>query len=340
MSLYVDLKYLKLISHRLPFFKQKNERLYNCRCVICGDSSKKQNRARGYFYVIKNDLLYKCHNCSVGMSFGSFLKSQDKLLYDQYVLERYTEGLPANKPHQKAEDVFKMSAPVFKPKEEKLLDKILDRLDTLPSDNEAVQFCLNRKISKQVFNRLYYIDDIRKIEQLSEKYKDKLTTSEPRLVIPFLDQAGKLIGVTCRGLRNESLRYLTIKINEDIPFVFGLDKIDINKLVYAVEGPLDSLFVDNSIAVGGTAFSKLDSLGISKDKLVVVLDNQPRNREVVKLIDRAIESGHKVVIWPHNVLEKDINDMILSGKNINKILKDNTYVGLEAKLKFIAWKRV
>jgi len=340
MSLYVDLKYLKLISNRLPFFKQKSERLYNCRCIICGDSSKKRNRARGYFYVVKNDLLYKCHNCGVGMSFGSFLKSQDKLLYDQYVLERYTEGLPANKPHQKAENVFKMAEPVFKPKEEKLLDKLLDRLDSLPEDNEAIQFCLKRGIPSKMFNRLYYIDDIRKIEQLSDKYKDKLLTSEPRLVIPFLDNDGKLIGVTCRGLRNETLRYITIKVNEDYPFVFGLDKVDHNKTVYAVEGPIDSLFIDNSIAVGGTTFNKLDSLGIEKSKLVVVFDNQPRNREVVKLIDKVIETGHKVVIWPHNVIEKDINDMFLAGKNINKILKDNTYTGLEAKLKFTAWKRV
>ena len=129
------------------------------------------------------------------MSFGSFLKSQDKLLYDQYVLERYTEGLPANKPHQKAEDVFKMSAPVFKPKEEKLLDKILDRLDNLPEENEAIQFCKKRKIPESSYSKLYYIDDIRKIEQLSEKYKDKVKTSEPRLVIPFLDENGQLIGV-------------------------------------------------------------------------------------------------------------------------------------------------
>lgn len=274
------------------------------------------------------------------MQFGSFLKSQDKILYDQYVLERYSAGLPFNKPHQNAENLFKGKTPVFEKKEESILDLILDRLDTLPEDHEAILFCNKRKIPRSSFKRLYFIDDIRKIEQLSDKYKDKLKTSEPRLVIPFIDSDGQLLGVTCRGLRNEELRYVTIKLNETKPFVFGLDHVDKNKRVFAVEGPLDSLFVKNSIAVGGTTFSKLNDLGISKDNLVVVFDNQPRNKDVVKLINKAIENELKVVIWPQNLVEKDINDMVLSGKNIDKLLKDNVFSGLEAKMNFVAWKRV
>jgi len=338
--LYIDLKYLKLISNRLPLFKQKSDYVYTCRCTICGDSKRKATKTRGHFYAIKNSLLYKCFNCDASMQFGSFLKSQDKILYDQYVLERYSAGLPFNKPHQNAENLFKGKAPVFEKKEEPLLDKLLDRLDKLPEENEAIQFCIKRKIPRDSFKRLYFIDNIRKIEQLSDKYKDKLKTSEPRLVIPFIDSGGKLLGVTCRGLRNEELRYLTIKIDEETPFVFGLDSIDKNKTVFAVEGPLDSLFVKNSIAVSGTTFGKLLSLGISKDKLVVVFDNQPRNKDVVKLVNKVIENEYKVVIWPQNLIEKDINDMVLAGKNIDKLLKDNVFSGLEAKMKFIGWKRV
>jgi len=338
MSLFVDLKYLKLISNRLPFFKQKSDRVYNCRCVICGDSSKKKTKARGYFYGIKNELLYRCHNCDASMHFGSFLKNLDSLLYNQYVLERYSEGLPANRPHQKIEDKFKMIQPVFDKKQERLLDKLLDRLDTLPENNEAVQFCIKRKIPKEIFSQLYYTDDVRKIEQLSEKYKDKLTTKEPRLVIPFYDDNDQLIAVTCRALRNESLRYLTIKIKEDVPLVFKRD-IDIKKDIYVVEGPIDSMFLPNAIAVAGTNFSKLDFLPYSKEKLVVVFDNQPRNKEVCKLIDKTIEKNYNVVIWPQTLQEKDINDIVLSNKDPLNIIKKNTYTGLEAKAKFIAWKR-
>lgn len=337
MSLFLDLKYLKLVSNRLPLFKQKSDRLYNCRCVICGDSTKNTRKTRGYFYPVKNDMFYKCHNCDASMHFGTFLKQLDTLLYNQYSLERYSEGLPLNKPHQKVEDKFKMAEPVFEKKN--ILDELLDRLDTLPEDHEVVQFCKKRKIPKERFNSLYFIDDIRKIEQLSEKYKDKIKTSEPRLVIPFYDQNGVLTGVTCRAIRNEALRYVTVKISEDKPFIFGLDSVDKSKKVYVTEGPIDSLFIPNGIAVAGTAFGKLETTGIEKDKLVVIFDNQPRNKEVVKLIDRTIDNNYNVVIWPQTMGEKDINDMVLAGKDPLKIINKNIYNGLEAKVKLVAWKR-
>jgi DNA primase len=336
MSLFVDLKYLRLISNRLPLFKQKNDKTFNCRCVICGDSAKKKTKTRGYFYAIKNEMFYRCFNCDASMHFGSFLKTQDAILYSQYVLERYTEGLPLNKPHQKIEDKFKMEEPVFKRKS--ILDDLLDRLDSLPNDHEAVKFCEKRKIPTTEYENLYFIDDIRKIEQLSDKYKDKLTTSEPRLVIPFTDKDGQLLGVTCRALRNESLRYLTIKIKDEVPLVFRRD-LDDKKDIYVVEGPLDSLFIKNSIAVAGTNFTKLDFLEYDKNKLVIVIDNQPRNKEVCKIINKVIDNGYRTVIWPQTLDEKDINDMVLAGKNPLNIIKKNTFAGLEAKAKFIAWKR-
>lgn len=273
------------------------------------------------------------------MHFGSILKFVDSLQYREYVLERYSEGLPSNQPHQKAESMFKMEAPVFNFVEEKLIDKLFDRLDKLPEDNEAVQFCLSRKIPKEKFKFLYFIDDIRKIEQLSDKYKDKLKTSEPRLVLPFYDINGKLVGVTCRGLRGESLRYVTIKIQEDAILSFGLADVDITKTIYVVEGPIDSLFLPNAIAVTGTAFNKIEMLGLPKDKLVVVVDNQPRNKDVSKILGDIVNKDYNTVIWPQTLEEKDINDMVLAGLDPLNIIKKNTCSGLTAKVKFMAWKR-
>jgi hypothetical protein len=337
MSLFIDLKYLRLISNRLPFFKQKDDRLFNIRCTICGDSQKKKSRARGYFYAVKNDLFYKCHNCGASMAFGSFLKQFDSLQYKQYVFERFSDGVPNNKPHKEPDLSFFKTE---EPKERRLIDKLLDSLDKLPDDNEAVVFASNRKIPKSKFNTLYYIDDIRKINQLSEKYKERLKTDEPRMVIPFYDSDDKLVGVTCRALRGEELRYVTIKIDDDAIQVFNINNVDKSKTIYVTEGPLDSLFLDNAIAVTGTSFNKLEQLNLNKDKLVVIIDNQPRNKEVVKLYNSMIDKGYSVVIWPQTLQEKDINDMVLSGKDVKKIVKQNTFSGLEAKTKFISWKRV
>lgn len=339
MSLFTDLKYLKLISNRLPLFTQKGDRLWNCRCVICGDSTKKKNKARGFFYPSKNDLFYKCHNCGISMHFGTFLKQMDAMQYNQYVMERYNEGLPQNKPHQKIEDKFKMDEPVFETTEETLLDKLLDRLDTLPEDHEAVQFCINRKIPKEKFKMLYFIENMKDIVQLSDKYKDKITTVEPRLVIPFYNKDGQLSGVTCRALRNESLRYVLIKIKENDSLVFGMNEVDKTKPIYVVEGPLDSLFLPNAIAVGGTSFGKMETIGLPKDKLVMVVDNQPRNKDVARVLDKIINNNYNVVIWPQNIEEKDINDMVLNNIDPIKIIKQNVFSGLQAKLKFTEWKR-
>jgi len=339
MSLFVDLKYLRLISNQLPLFKQKNERLYNCRCIICGDSSKKQNKTRGYFFPQKNELFYKCHNCSASMHFGTFLKQYFNGQYNQYVFERYNEGLTPNKPHQKIEDKFKMEAPVFEKTDERLIDKIMDRVDKLPEDHIAVQFCIKRKIPKDRYKQLYFIKNIKDIGQLNDKYKEQIKSQESRLVLPFFDADGQMTGLTCRALGNESLRYVTVKVKEEQLLVFGLDKVDKSKKIYVTEGPIDSLFLPNAIAVAGTAFTKLDILGLPKDNVVAILDNQPRNKDVCKILNKVIENNYQVVIWPQNLQEKDINDIVLSGKDPKNIIDKNTFKGLEATIKFVEWKR-
>jgi hypothetical protein len=337
MSLYLDQKYLSLISNRLPFFKRKDDHLYNCRCIVCGDSSKNKRKARGYFFHYKNELRYKCHNCDVSMSFGNFLKDLDSTLYSQYSLEKYTDGTPIKLSNTVPELVF--TEPQFKTHEEKLLDRLLDRLDTLPDTNEAVVFATKRNIPKEKFKLLYYIDNVKNIIQLNESYKESIRGNEPRLVLPFYDNNGQLSGVTCRALRGETLRYITVKVKEDAPLIFGISDVDTKKTIYVVEGPIDSLFIDNCIAVSGTSFGKINSLGISTDNMVLIFDNQPRNKEVCKIIEKNIDQGYNVVIWPQNIEDKDINDMVTAGRDVKSIIKKNTFKGLTAKAKFIAWKR-
>ena len=71
-----------------------------------------------------------------------------------------------------------------------------------------------------------------------------------------------------------------------------------------------------------------------------VYDNEPRNRQIVERISDTIDRGEKVVIWPSNVTQKDINDMILEGKDPQKLVNENTYQGIQAKIKLTEWKRV
>lgn len=336
MSVFLDQKYLLLISNRLPFFKKKKDQVYNCRCTICGDSAKKKNKARGYFFAFKTDMMYKCYNCGASMQFGTFLKNIDSNVYSEYALERYSEGHVKSNVKLK----FTFEEPKFTESyNTRLIDALLPRLDKLDEDNEAVQYCIKRNIPKEKFKQLYYIDNIANIVQLNDKYKASIKGEEPRLVLPFYDDNGQLSGVTCRALRGEALRYITIKIKEETPLIFGLEAVDKEKLVYVVEGPIDSLFLPNSIAAGSSDLKTVSKINLPKEKLVLIFDNQPRNKEICKLVDKAIANNYKVVIWPQTLIQKDINEMVLGGVNPLKMIQANTYEGLTAKAKFISWKR-
>jgi len=342
MSLYIDLKYINLISNRLLLFKRKSQTTFNFRCPICGDSQKKKNRARGYFYRIpnKNEMAMHCYNCSASFYFGKFLQTFDPVQYKEYCLEKFKDNGKYSVP-ETPQINFKVDETRLQPKKD-LMDELFQRITDLPEDNIAYQFCLKRKIPVDQLSRLYFIDDIKKVEALSEKYKDKIQGTEPRLVIPFYNQDKQFEGVSCRALGSESLRYITVKVNEDANMIFGIDQVNVKKKVYAVEGPIDSLFLPNCIAVGGTAFVKLSRVNIPKENLVIILDNQPRNIEVCKQYKRYIDSDYKICIWPQTIKEKDINDMVLSGSSpekVKSIIDKNTFQGVEAQLKFISWKR-
>jgi len=340
MSLYIDLKYIGMISVKLNRFHKKNDYLFNFRCPICGDSENKKNKTRGYLYRKDNDMFYRCHNCEYGTTLGKFIEQIDSLLYKEYIMEKFVkkDDKPEPKKTKNPEYAFDFKPEFNKPSS--LIDSLMDRIDTLPADHEAVQYVKKRMIPEDQFHRLYYVDDIRTLSQLNTKYTEALNIKQPRIALPFIRPDGQLIGLALRGIRGEKLRYINLKIKENDPTVFGLDVVDTDKEVYVVEGPIDSLFIPNSIAAVGSAFGKIDKLGLTY--FTMVYDNQPRNKEICSLIHKQIKAGNKVCLWPNIIEEKDINDMIISGltkEDIISIITDNTYSGLEAELEFTSWRK-
>lgn len=347
MSLYIDTKHIQLISSLLTNFKQRDSYLYNFRCNICGDSEKNKRKSRGYFYRIANAnyMSMKCHNCGASMKFSSYLKLFFNAQYREYLLEKYGEkyGEKMKNSNKILENEFnyKIEEEDFR-KERTLLEMLMPTLDTLPEDNEAVVFCRNRKIPEKAFKYLYYIDDVKKVDQLSPKYKDKIVTQEPRLVIPFYTEQGKLEGVTCRALRGEAFRYISVKISENPSMVFGSERLDRTKKAYVFEGPLDSLFVENGLAVGSTSLSRVKGLNMSKESFVFVLDNQPRNKEVCREYKKFINAGYSLMIWPSHIESKDVNKLVLDHgiTDVQSFIDQNTYSGLKALVKFNEWSKV
>lgn len=324
---YIDTKYINLISIRLDKFSKKKQDLYNFRCPYCGDSSKNRNRARGFFYRKNADMIYKCHNCGVGRTLANFLKDLDATLHDEYVMERFKSGL-TGKGSVVAEPKFEFKTPVFK--KTPLSDLI--NISELNNSHPAKEYLLNRQIPEKYLSKFYYAEDFHAWAKTESSIK------ESRIIIPLMSKSGKLFGFQGRALdKTAKLRYITTILDDKYAKLFGLDTVDFNKTIYVTEGPFDSLFLSNAIAMCGSDVH-LDN-SIYKDR-VFILDNEPRNFQIVKRYEKLIDSGEKIVIWPNTIKEKDINDMVISGINPQQIITQNTYQGLEAKLKFTTWKKV
>ena len=320
----IDSKYIGLVSSRLQKFKRVKADLYNFRCPICGDSQKHKNKARGYFYQVKVNTNYKCHNCGASLSFNNFLKKLDPTLHKQYTMEKFKEG-HTGKNFVVEEPVFEFKKPVFKKK----LD--LPRASEIPAAKEYLE---RRKIDPTQF---YFTNKFKQWVNTQKKTFDSTVKDESRIIIPMYDTERNLIGFQGRSLGPNSVKYITVMLNEEAPKVYGMDRIDTEKSVYVVEGPFDSTFVNNSIALCG---SDGDLEYLKTYDLIYAYDNEPRNKEIVGRIERCIRDNKRVVIWPRSIIEKDINDMALAGHDIMGILNTNTYSGLEAQIQFNNWKKV
>ena len=320
---FVDVKYINLISPRLQKFKKVKNNLYNFRCPICGDSQRNKNKARGYLYQVKNNTNFKCHNCGLNISFNNFLKQIDINTHKQYTFEKFKEGT-TGKNFVVDEPEFKFEIPKFKPKLD--LPKASENPDTKA-------YLEKRKLNPHKF---YYTEKFKEWTNSLKPTFDTIVKDESRIIIPLFYQ-NTLVGFQGRALGPNKIKYITIMLNDEAPKIYGLDEIQKTKTVYITEGPFDSTFICNSIAMCG-ADGDLDKWGINNR--VWIYDNEPRNAEIVRRIQSKIESGESVVIYPNSVIKKDINDMVLSGLDVQSMIESNTYSGLEAKLKFTTWKKI
>ena len=317
----VDSKYIGLVSSRLQKFKKVKTDLYNFRCPICGDSKKTQSKSRGYLYAVKADINFRCHNCGASMTFSSFLKKIDPVAHKQYVFERFKQG-STGRGTVVEEPIFKFEAPTFKSSVDLPLASTVD---------VSRIYLEKRKLDPTKF---YYAE--RFVEYVNS-HKQRMNVKEhPRIIIPLYYEKN-LVGVQGRALNSNSVKYITTIFYDEAPKIYGLDNIRRDAPVFVTEGPFDSTFICNSIAMCG-ADGDVRKWGVSTP--VWVYDNEPRNPEIVNRISSTINRGERVVIWPTNINEKDINDMVLSGHDVQSIVESNTYSGLEANLQFTTWKRI
>ena len=320
-------KYVNLLSSQLRNFKRKKPGLWNFNCPLCADAQKV---GRGYIYTKKGELKFHCHNCTQSLRFTTFLKKLNANLYLEFVKERLAD---------KKDDWVR---PVEEKKAEPVFDvfKDLKTLADLSPTHPARMYILKRQIPDGYLKRLFYAPYFKHwVNTVIPQKFNNLDYDEPRLVIPYIDKDVSIIGFTGRSFDPKAdLRYIEIPVDPDKRRVFNLDQVDLNKPHYVVEGPIDAMFLPTCIAAGGSTLRQ-----IMNEHSIGVFDNQPRNVEIVKLIEKCIQAGRTVVIWPSWLAGKDVNEFVLNGhspKELVGIITENTYSGLRASAKFNKWKKI
>lgn len=337
--MFIERSYLLQLSNRFRNFKQKNN-LFNFSCPYCGDSTKNKFKARGYMIERKASYSYYCHNCHVSRSFDKFLEEQDTTLYQQYKMEKLKDSSNLEKsveiytPNVKTSDF-----PSYRKSGHPL--RKLKKVSQLNWDHPVKKYILERKIPNRYHAKLFYCPKFYAWTNtvIPGKFKEVIR-DEARLVIPFIDEDEKMFGYQGRALSaGSALRYITIMVDEDRPKLYGLDDLSFSKRVYVCEGPFDSMFVDNCIAMAGSDAHIPSDI----DNVVYIFDNEPRNKAIVDKMERSINQGYNIVVWPNKIEYKDMNDMIMSGyskADLKLIIDQNTCSGLEAKMRMSVWKKV
>ena len=340
---FVEIKYAQMLAGRLDNFRVKSTTPYkiNFRCPICGDSEKSRSKTRGWLIEKDNNFYFYCHNGCGSRSFHHFLKSQDNMLYNDYIAEKFinkNSNTTKEKPKEReiTKDMF--TAPIFNTgKKDDPLKKI-KKISQLEWDHPVKRYINRRKIPSDQHYRMYFARNFKAwINTMIPDKFPNIKKDEPRLVIPFLDENGNMFGLSARSFDPNGLRYISIMFDER-PKVFGLDTVDFKREYFILEGAIDSMFIENSVAMAGadgnvTGFQNIENA-------VFVFDSEPRNKQIHKLMSKIIKAGYKICIWPDHVLGKDINEMFLNGvESPRKLIKENIYKGLEAEVKFSSWRK-
>jgi hypothetical protein len=337
---FIDKKYINLISQQLKNFKWKNDNLANCSCPICGDSKKNKFKARFFFSNSKKGNFTKthCHNCGYDHPFGVFLNGFDSTNYRLWKNENFIE----KQLKQNNGVIFKKEVIPNIIFEENPL-KYLSRCDLLNEYHQAIEYLNFRQIPKEKFKSIYYTENFRKWynDNISKKF-EKDDNSDPRLIFPYIAEDGEFFACSARSIVDSNQRYYNPNWDTEgkYPHIRGLNSLNKDQISFVVEGAIDSLFLNNSLSIGSF---HVDLTKFDFSNSIFVLDNEPRNVDIVKMMNRYIENGYKTCIWPEIIKEKDINEMILSGKTsseIEKIILENSFTGLEGKLKLANWRKI
>lgn len=323
------------ITELKPFLKgfKKSNNNYNFRCPFCGDSAKSKTKQRGWLIDYKGSTFFKCFNCGISYNFQKFLKSIDEELYRKYVLYKSSKAnVEQRKEEPRKHDSICITKEMF---------NVCPFIQSCSKSNPGKQYLISRKLTHPEL--FYYTNDYGNLLKYFnlEQYKLEWYEHKPRLVIPHWSRDNELNFLQFRDLDPHNLiRYKTYRIREDVPKIWGLERIDFNKRILICEGALDASLLDNCLAMSGSDTNLSGNIiNNYKENLFFILDNEPYNKQICDKYRKLCELGYNVYIWP-NVKAKDINDYYKEVGNVNIFYDMNRfYKGLKLKLELSKWTK-
>lgn len=348
---WLEQKYVGLLASRLQQFERKDDNLWNFRCPLCGDSKKSKTKARGYIYEGKTKALrYSCKNCHANISLRKLIETLDYELFKAYLRDTFAERgqpLPTVPISQRPVDISKFHRSKVD-KYSLMSNPLVTKVSSLHPEHFCKKYVVERQIPNKWHAKIYFTDQFKKLTntKLPGKFKEPIERDEPRLIIPFVDENQKLFGYQGRSFKGgeDPFKYISIFFEDEHIRLFGIDEYKSNKRAYLFEGPIDAMFIENGLAMaGGSIDPRIKIIGLNNTNVTVVYDNERRNKDIIRRMEDAIEQGYSICVWPDDVKQKDINDMIRAGMislDIQKIIDTNTYSGLQACFKITQWKRI
>lgn len=309
-----------------PVYK-KYQNIYNAECPVCKEG-KSAGRSRRLFYFPSKQYFY-CHNCVKSWKPLEWVKEVTGLTVPE-ILKKDQEKIDTvyTKPKKEA---TKQEMPIAD-----LPENSIDITDEFQFDyfrnnkfiSLAKQYCENRRLFTAVNS----------CKKFFVSLEDKIHKN--RLVIPFIGANNKIVSYQTRALTpNQFPKYLT-KFGEKELFNFYNITSDV-PYVFVFEGPIDSMFVKNGVAMAALAptekqLQQLNSL--IGYQTIYVFDNDKENKHVKRKVEKYIKEGKTVFVWPSQFQKfKDFNEICCS-LNLDEIpwkfVVKNSASNEEALLKY------
>lgn len=269
---------------------------YNIKCNVCGDSDKDVYKKRGFLLKTSDPWVYYCHNCNESTTVVKWMKEHFPVNYKNLM----TDIIRYNKSHNpNFEDNYNFKRKTSGSERDEKED--VKPFRPLTEFEDCVEYCESRKIPREVYEKWYYSP--------SGIYNGRI------IVCFYRDGKKKPYYFQARAFNNKNgVKYLSRF--GDHNSIYNYFNVDPDKPVIILEGPIDSIFVENSIAVTGL---KLKDEKLKKfPKRYFILDNDKSGyKEAVKLLQkRCWVFNWKKFLKDHpcDGSVKDVNDFILKNK--------------------------